>query len=321
MAKKIKVAVIMGGPSEEYEVSLKSGENVISFMDKNNYEVMPVVISKEGEWDVDPEELKKRADVGFIAMHGRYGEDGTIQSELENLGIPYTGSDHHSSAFGMNKFLSLRAVEHAGFNVPPTVHIGKIEWLHNAQNILRYIEHYFEKPWVLKPNRSGSSVDTIFIDDKKELEDSTEDLLARYPDLIVQPYIKGREVTCGVLDSGFRDTAYALMPTEIVPNLSHFFDYKSKYEEGGAAEITPARFEDNVLHDIRRIAKEVHKIHECRGFSRTDMIVGDDGKIYVLEINTIPGLTKASLLPKGAEGAGISFSEMLNRIIKAALRL
>lgn len=320
MADKIKVAVLMGGPSAEHDISLKTGRNVLVNLDDKKYEGKPVVVSREGGWEIPPPKLKHLADVVFIAMHGDYGEDGTVQAELEFLGIPYTGSDSFSSAFGMNKFLSLQFLRDAGFDVPYTMLVHKINWLDDPYDTLAKINLYIERPWVIKPNRGGSSLDVVITDDINDLQKTMFHLFKKYPDLIIQPFVRGKEVTCGVLDWGLPGSAYALPPTEIVPRKGNFFDYKSKYEPEGALEITPARLPNTKLEEIKRIAKDIHIAMNLRGMSRTDMIVGEDGRTYILEVNTIPGLTETSLLPKAANAVGISFSELINRIIRSALQ-
>lgn len=324
MANKLKVAVLMGGPSVEHEVSLKTGRNVLMNLDKRKYNALPVTISKDGTWEVEPADLKEKVDVAFIAMHGSYGEDGWVQYELDDVGLPYTGSDVHASALGMNKFFSLRLLRDMGFTVPPTLILHRVDWLRNQEAAAKLAKLFVESPWVVKPNRGGSSLDTIIVNDALDMEPTLAKLFQKYKDVIVQPYIKGKEYTCAVLDHGAEYSAYPLLPTEIVPKNSHFFDYNSKYKKDGAEEITPARAPDTWLRQMRATAAGVHHVLGLRGMSRTDFILGrapgkKERKLYVLEVNTIPGLTKASLLPKAAEATGISFSELLDRIIRSAL--
>ncbi len=317
--KKLRVAVIMGGPSIEHEVSLKTGRNVLANLDPNKYYGIPVVVSKEGEWDILPEHLPKHADVVFVAMHGDYGEDGTVQLELERVGLPYTCSRPSQSALGMNKYLSLRHLQDAGIPVPYTTHVHKSQWIMDQNRVLADINLYITPPYVLKPNRGGSSLHTIFAEDEIVLRAAMTKLFEKYDDLIVQPLVRGTEVTCGVLDHGTPGSAYPLPPTEIVPRLSYFFDYDSKYQEGGADELTPARLPEGILIYIRRIARDAHELLGCCGMSRADMIVDSEGIPYVLEVNTIPGLTKTSLLPKAAAAMGITFPMLLDKVISSTL--
>ncbi len=351
---KIRVAILVGGPSSEYEVSLMTGENVLKSFDSEKFTAEIITIDKKGEWPFPPEELPNRFDVAFIAMHGAYGEDGTIQAILEEASIPYTGSGKLSSALGMNKFLSLRLFRDAGLMIPPTLHFhlhpvtprqskfsdnkeeinkdslkggtsryaagsnGVNDFKKHEDEVVQRITWYLEKPWVVKPNAGGSSIGVEIVKDEESLRRVLREAAETYKDVLVQPLILGREVTCGVIDHGTHGSAFALPPTEIVPRVSHFFDYKAKYESGGSDEITPARFPESYLREFRNIALKSHRLTGCRGFSRTDMMVGKDGKIYVLEINTIPGLTSESLLPKAAHTYGISFQKLLEMLVEAA---
>jgi len=318
---KIKVVVLMGGPSSEYEISLKTGENVVNHLDKNKYEVESLIISKKGEWPVEPLSLKKKFDVAFIAMHGPYGEGGIVQSILEEIDLPYTFSDSLSSALAMNKYLSLQIFRYYDLDIPYSIVVPKLKWQDMPLVVLNQIKHYLGYPVVVKPNDNGSSVATFIVDNEDSIDNAFNEVFSVSRLALIQPYIYGREVTCGVLDYGWPESAYALPPTEIIPKKSKFFDYHSKYSLNLADEITPARFSDPINKLIQKIAVKAHKILGCRGLSRTDMIVAKDKKIYILETNTIPGMTNVSLIPKAAEAAGISFSSLLDRIIQSALRI
>lgn len=317
--ERIRVAVLMGGPSSEHEVSLKTGQNVIANLDSDKYEAQPVIIDKQNNWSISSDEFKEKTDVAFIAMHGEYGEDGTVQSLLDNLPIYYTGSNASTSALGMNKFISLRHFKDNGLKIPNTVLLSRPEWRLNSKLAVKKILWNIESPWIIKPNRGGSSVGVKVVATTEDLINSLNENFSIYSDIIVQNLIRGTEVTCAVLDHGFERSAYALMPTEIVPLKNHFFDYISKYDPNGSLEITPARLNEAWLQTVRRTAVHAHNVLGCRGMSRTDMIVGQDGNLYVLEINTIPGMTEASLMPKAAAHHGISFSDLLHRIIQSAL--
>ncbi len=315
---RIRVAVLMGGPSSEYEVSLKTGANILENFDKEKFNVEAIVISKKGEWPLPVEELPQRFDVAFIAMHGSYGEDGTVQGILDEVSVPYTGSGKLASALGMNKFLSLRLFKDAGLTIPPTLHFVLRDFPDHEEEVMQKIQWYLEKPWIVKPNYGGSSIGTVIVQDKNALLEALRAAAKDYKDVLVQTFIPGKEVTCGVMDYGTHDSAFALPPTEIVPQTSGFFDYKAKYEPAASLEITPARFPESYLKEFRKIALQAHRLVGCRGFSRTDMIIGKNGTIYVLEINTIPGLTKESLLPKAAYVYGIPFQRLLELLVESA---
>lgn len=316
---KKRVAVLMGGPSREHEVSLKSGKKVVEHLHKEKYDVSPILISKNGHWEKEPKHLGNNADVVFIAMHGSYGEDGTVQSILDAERIPYTGSSAPVSALAMNKFLSGEHFRRHGLAVPLSFFVHKKEWKENRDGIFARMKHYLSFPIVVKPNNQGSSVGVHIARNWDEFMEAMYDVFSVSESAIIQTFIHGMEVTCGVLDFGWAGSEYALLPTEIVPRSSHFFNFDSKYKEGGSDEITPARVQDYVLRDIQRTAIVAHKAIGAKGFSRTDMIVDVRGMIFVLEINTIPGLTEQSLLPKAALVSGISFEDLLDRIITAAL--
>jgi len=317
--KKIKVAVLIGGPSSEHNVSLKSGEQVLKSLDKDIYEAFSVLIGKNGEWPISKAKLKEQSDVAFIAMHGTYGEDGQIQAILEEIGLPYTGSGSLTSAFAMNKFLSTRFFKYHGFFVPLSFHISKKDW-DSKHPSFKTILHYLHLPFVIKPNNQGSSVGVKIVQSEKEFNSALALVFSISNEAIAQQYIEGREVTCGVLDHGWERSAYPLLPTEIVPKKSIFFDYDTKYDADAVYEITPARLPASFLKLTQEIALRIHRLIGARGFSRADMIVTSKGEIYVLEVNTIPGLTENSLLPKAAEASGIPFETLLHNIIQSAFR-
>lgn len=318
--KRRSVAVLMGGPSHEHEVSIQSGKNVVKALDRTKYDVKQVYISKKGEWDTDIKDVAKVADVAFIAMHGAYGEDGTVQALLEAEKIPFTGSNAATSALAMNKYLALRTFQDHGFIVPHSFLIAREEWLKFGEKLFERARHYAGYPFVVKPNASGSSVAVHMVKSPEEFANAMEDVFAHARHALIQSYVRGREVTCGVLDHGFPESAFALLPTEIVPRRSHFFDYEEKYSAEGAHEITPARFPAPVLQYLQRLAVSLHKILRCRGFSRSDFIVDEHGHMVILEINTIPGLTEQSLVPKAALAHGISFPALVELLIEGAFR-
>lgn len=319
MNKKLRVAVLMGGPSREHEVSLKSGENIFARLNPEKYETKKVLIGKNGDWEIEPRNLRKHADIAFLALHGRFGEDGTVQDILENHEIPYTGSGILASALGMNKFLSLRHFSDGGLTVPPTVFITKDELLRDTHAIFKNLKNLFGYPIVLKPNNEGSSFGVSVANSEDEMIDGFANIFSFSNEAIAQPFLEGREMTCVVLDHGARGSEFAFLPTEIISNANDFFDYRAKYENDGAEEVTPPEnLPQHAINSLRRTALAAHRLIGARSFSRTDMILDENGDIFVLEINTIPGLTERSLLPKAAEASGIPFSEVLDRIIESS---
>ena len=317
--KKLRVAVLKGGPSPEHDVSLKSAMQVATHLDRDRYDVNQVLVSREGEWAVSPEELKRQGtDIAFIAMHGVYGEDGTVQSILDEAGLPYTGSNATTSALAMNKFLTARLIAHADMQTPLSIFISRDEWERDRDSTLDRVRYYIHYPAVVKPNASGSSVGVYIVHDGHELAQALINVFAISREALVQVFIEGREVTCAVLDRGTPESSFPLLPTEIVPRISTFFDYQAKYEPGGSDEITPADLREPHFSLVQKISRAVHRLVGARGFSRTDMIVNPLGQIFVLEINTIPGLTTESLLPKAAQASGISFPKLLDTIVDAS---
>lgn len=309
----------MGGPSEEHEVSLKSGGMVAGALDPEKYEVRKVLISKEGEWEILPHHLKSYADVAFIALHGPYGEDGTVQDILSQAAIPYHGTGPLESAFAMNKFLSLQLFQDAGFTVPLSFLITESDWQNGPSGVLRQIQHHLGFPFVVKPNNNGSSYGITIVKDKDDISPAFNEAFNVSREVLIQEYVQGREVTCGVLDHGWAGSEVALLPTEIIPRVSHFFDYKAKYDKGGSDEITPPEgMPEHTIRAIQKTAREIHRLAGCKGISRVDMILNNRGQIFVLEVNTLPGLTPESLLPKAVEASGISFSALLDRLIHYA---
>lgn len=255
--------------------------------------------------------------VAFIAMHGPYGEDGTIQGLLELAGIPYTGSGVLASALAMDKVVSADVFRQQGLRVPPYVAFTHADWTKRRGALHARISR-LGWPLVVKPRNLGSSVGITIVSKPSALAAAVRRAAAHSPQLMAQQYIRGKELTCGVIDQGIPGTEMALQPTEIIPKTSAFFDYRAKYTAGASEEITPPRLPKPMIGKIQETALTAHRALGCSGMSRTDMIL-KDGKLYVLEVNTIPGMTETSLLPQAANACGISFPQLLERIILAAL--
>ena len=317
--KKKKIAVIAGGPSTEHDVSLRGARKVFDALNTEHYHPNFIFVDKTGVWDTHPEEIARTHDVAFIVMHGTYGEDGTIQHLLDAHGLAYTGSDAMASALAMNKFISSAVLKRAGLSIPLTFLVSKYEWEWKKQEVFDKVKHYLHYPFVVKPNTQGSSVGVHMVRSRGDLEHAMHDVFRHGSEALIQKFISGMELSCGVLDRGWSGSEFALLPIEIVPKNATFFDYSSKYMPMGSEEIVPARVPDYKLREIQRIAVLAHRALGARGLSRTDMIMAPDGRIFVLELNTIPGLTEESLLPKSAEASGIPFRKLLDLIIESAL--
>ncbi len=314
--KKLKIAVLMGGPSDEHKVSLAPGEMVLKAM-PDHYETVPVRLPKHGNFDLK-KKLPEGTGLAFLALHGQWGEDGQVQELLEEIGIPYTGSDSRASRFAMNKFAVSKLLSSKGVLMPPCIVLtSESADFSSAKPIIKFFKN-ISFPLVVKPNKRGSSVGVAIAKNEDGLKKAIQKSLKFDDEIMIEKFIPGVELTCGVLDNG-RGKAVALIPTEIVPKKDKFFDYKSKYQAGGAQELTPPRLPKKIIRKIQNLALNVHKTVGASGATRTDIIYTRDGKLHVLEINTIPGMTATSLLPKGAAAYGLNFSQLLDRIVKAAL--
>ncbi len=361
--RRLKVAVLMGGPSPERDVSLATGQQIISALDPHRYAVLPVEITATGRWFPRPElaELprggsasgesgaaniqappaqparvdpapaddppgalafdavmeREQVDVAFIAMHGPYGEDGTIQGLLELLGIPYTGSRVLASALAMDKLRSRQIFEWHRIPVPAYFGITRDSW-RNRKQIHHEVTRLLGYPCVVKPNALGSSIGVSLVRAPAAFDPAVETAFKFGTVVLVEEYVQGVELTCGILHDPHSGKPTPLPPIEIVPR-SEFYNYEAKYAAGGSEHIIPARVPPDVVDRVQALAVRAHQALGCEGMSRVDLIArGDD--IVVLEVNTIPGMTPTSLLPDAARAAGIAFSELLDRLIQNALR-
>jgi len=305
--KKIKVAILMGGISNEREVSLSTGKTVAQYLDLNKF-IASLYDTKKDLAKLFSDILKKKIDICFIALHGKGGEDGSIQGMLELLGIPYTGPGIMSSAISMDKIISKRLLMQEKILTPKFI-IGENQEI-NSEKIISKIG----LPCVIKPSNSGSSVGVFIVKSKKDIKKGIKGALKEGNKIIIEEHIKGKEITVGVLGN---KNPKALPIVEIIPK-TKFFDYKAKYNPKFCEEIAPARISVKATQKAQRLALKVYKLLDCKGFSRVDMILKGN-RIYVLENNTIPGLTPNSLLPKGAKADNISFSQLLEKIINFGL--
>ena len=306
--KKINLALLSGGISSEREVSINSGDQVYEALDKAKYTI----------YRYDPKsDLKRlvadasRLDAALIILHGSYGEDGTVQGLLDLLKIPYQGSGVLGSALAMNKLASKQLYEKAGIPSPPYIVLENGNHIDAEDCIDR-----FGFPMVVKPAVGGSSVGMSIVRSKDDFQPAIHMAFAEDTTALIEPYVEGIELTAGVIGN---QQLEALPIIEIVPDAAHeFFDYEAKYTAGVTQEICPARIDEKMTQKAQTYAKMSHRALFCKGYSRTDMILKDQ-EIYVLETNTIPGMTATSLLPQAARAAGISFSRLLDRLIELSI--
>jgi len=325
MSHLIRVGVLRGGPSSEHEVSLRSGLAVLQAIDKyhgHKYEPHDVVIKKGGLFELDGlpigiGNLHSKVDLVFNALHGHYGEDGKVQNILDIHGIPYTGSDALSSAIGMNKILSKKVFTDHGIKTPIHREIHSIDIKNDLDVILNDLFKTFVLPGIVKPTSGGSSVGVTVVRDFTEFPAALKKAAEHGHSVILEQYIPGIEATCGVIQ-GFRgQELYALPPIEIRP-AAGFFDYDSKYS-GQSREIVPATFSNKIKMQIEELARKIHRAFGLRHYSRSDFIIHPRWGIYALEVNTLPGLTEESLLPKALRAVGSDLHELVGHVLELAL--
>lgn len=306
--KKLTIALLSGGISSEREVSLNSGDQVFEALDKDKYDV----IRYDPKTDL-PRLVTDAAkiDAALVILHGPYGEDGTVQGLLELLNIPYQGSGVLGSAVAMNKQVSKQLYRLAGLPVPPYLVLKDGDPLKPDDIAAR-----LGTPLVIKPVVGGSSVGMSIIKSTDLLQDAVETALKYDRAVLIEEFIEGIELTGGVLGN---DRPEALPLIEIVPGDNYeFFDYEAKYTPGATKEICPARIDDALTATARSYAVAAHEALYCKGYSRTDMILRGK-EVFVLETNTIPGMTATSLLPQAAAAAGLSFSQLMDRLIELSI--
>lgn len=302
-----KIAVLMGGRSAEREVSLTTGAQVATALREAGHEVL--TIDSGGEGFIGELEAA-RPDVVFICLHGRFGEDGTVQGLLELLGLPYVGSGVLASALAMDKVMSKHFFAYAGIPTPAYVHARRGEELDLAE-----VTRELGSKTVVKPANEGSAIGVTIAHTPSELPSALEEAFRHDDSVLIEEFVGGIEVTVGVIGN---DKPVALPTIEIVPE-HEFYDYESKYVPGMSQHIIPARVAEEVRDECVRISLKAHKVLGCRGMSRADTIVRDNGTVELLEVNTIPGMTPTSLLPDAAAAAGVSFFDLCDRLVRLAL--
>jgi len=303
--KKIEIALLAGGWSGERDISIKSGDAVYRALDKNRYNVTRYDPHDDLESLI---KARKGIDLAFILLHGKFGEDGRIQGLLDLLGIPFVGSGVLTSAMAFNKKVAKDIFKNAGLNVIKDEMISK-----DKEFSVDQIMDRIGPSTVVKPVAEGSSLGVSICHNRDDLIEGIKMAFLYNQEVMVESHIQGREVTCCVIGEKELET---LPIVEIVPEQGHeFFDYKAKYTAGVTKEICPARLPTALKVKVEDCAKKAHKALKCRTWSRIDMIIkGED--VYVLEINTIPGMTENSLVPLAAKAAGISISRLLDRLIE-----
>lgn len=322
MNRPLKIGVVMGGPSSEHDISLLTGRNVLMGLATAGHDAHPVYIAQNGNWFLgskpgiafDPVDVCGKFDLMFNATHGEYGEDGRLQQIFEHCRVPFTGSGVAASALSMNKIISREIFAQAGLRVPKAIPLCADKF--DSKKHMPQIHWMSAPPWVVKPASRGSSVGVSIAQTFPQLEKAIDNAFLYDRNILVEEYIEGREITCGILEHFEGKHHYALHPIEIIPPEGKFFDYQVKYD--GSTKEVPAPFYGEMLRRIHSAAVTAHTALGCRHYSRTDMIVKGTN-IYVLEINTLPGLTSESLFPKAARWAKLELPDLLNHLAQLTL--
>ena len=305
---KMNIAIISGGWSREREISIKSGNSVYESLDKNRYNATIYDPSNDLELLI---KNRSSIDLAFILLHGRFGEDGCIQGFLNLLKIPFVGSDVTASAMAFNKRVAKDIYRLAGLNIIKDVTLRKGDYYSVDQ-----IDDILGKKTIVKPLSEGSSFGITVCSSPGELKKGIEATFKFDKEIMIEQFIKGREVTCCILGN---KTLEALPIVEVIPNNDHkFFDYEAKYTRGAAKEICPAVLSSDIAEKVVQCAERAHRALHCRVWSRTDMIILEND-VYILETNTIPGMTENSLVPLAARAAGLSMSQLLDKLITLSL--
>jgi len=302
-----KIGILMGGPSSEREISLKSGKAVYESLGQAGLEVSAIDIKTDGREENIKLIESFGIDAAFIALHGRFGEDGQIQEILDTLNLPYTGSGAKASRLAMDKIASRKIFEVSGLSVPRYKTEEKNSYDSNWKKHL----NGFILPLVVKPASNGSSIGLSIVEKEEHLGKALDLAFSFDERIVIEEYIRGREVTVGILDEK------SLPVIEIIPKKG-FFDYEAKYHAGMTDYMVPADLPAEIAARIQEAALSAHKLLGCCGCSRVDLIIDSNNTPFVLEVNTIPGMTATSLLPKAAKVAGVDFFRLCTKLIELA---
>jgi D-alanine-D-alanine ligase len=297
-----KIALLYGGYSREREISIKSGKAVEKALSQlgYNYKVFDIIERDKFIKEI----LEYKPDLAFIVLHGKGGEDGTIQAILEFLGIPYTGSDMKTSVIAMDKVLTKMYLKNFGIPTPDWIFFTE------EKEALNYRPDF---PVVVKAPTEGSSIGVYIVNNQQEYENAVKEVFDLDDKVLIEKFIKGRELTVSILDDEVFDIV------EVVVS-EGFYDFNNKYITGKTQYICPAQLDEDVYKSIQGLGHQVYKLLNCKGPARVDIILENDNNPYVLEVNTIPGMTEFSLLPKAASARGITFNQLVEKIIKNSLK-
>jgi len=306
---KVKIALLYGGVSGEREISISTGKQIEKTLNPEKYIVSKYDPKKDlKKFFLDA--IDKKFDLVFPALHGPFGEDGRLQGMLDMIGMPYVFSGCLASALAMNKYKTKVIAHEAGLNVASNIVIKK-----DAEYNIDGITDILSLPIVIKPMELGSSVGISIIKNKKDLETAIKKAFKHSEEIMLEKFIEGREFTVAIM--GNDDDTKTLPITEIIPISSAFYDYDAKYTDGGSKHICPAEITEKTILNLQKMAINIYNAVGCKDLARADFIWSEkDKKIYFIEINTIPGMTKTSLAPESAHVAGINFENFLDKLIE-----
>ncbi len=318
MSSKKRVGVIMGGMSGEYEVSLVSGKSVINSLDKNKYDAVPITITKDGKWSnniISADPNQQSFDVILPILHGTYGEDGKIQGLLEMANLPYVGAGVIGSAAAMDKIVAKQLFETAGLNNVNFEHFLSKDWQKNQSEIIDQIESSLNYPIFVKPANLGSSVGINKVNNKKELVESINEAVKYDRRIIIEESIENcNEIECAVLGN---DEPKASVLGEIIPD-DDFYSYNDKYIDNKTKLVIPAELSAKIIKNVQEMSIKAFKALDLCGMARVDFLINKD-KIFINEVNTIPGFTKISMYPKLWEASGLPYEKLLDELINLAV--
>ena len=307
--KNKTIAVVMGGTSSEREVSLSSGKAILAALKNKGYNAKAIDLEPKNFY----EQLKEiNADIVFNALHGEYGEDGKIQGFLDMIDMPYTGSDVEACALSMDKVISKKLFAASGIPVSPGISLKKGA---DLEKQIKQVEE-FALPVFIKPSKQGSTIGCGLVTQKEDIEKILKEAFKYDEEVLVERYIKGREFTAAVMLDG--SDVKALPVIEIIPH-SGSYDYHSKYTPGSTTYVVPAEIDDETSALMQKYAKEIFVLFGLKGVARVDYMADESG-IYALEVNTVPGMTSTSLVPKAAQAVGISFEDLCEKILLSSIK-
>jgi D-alanine-D-alanine ligase len=306
--------ILSGGVGREREVSLSSGKNVMELLDTAEIRYEAIVVNQDKSWKYKDVTLLKKEGADllnkenalvFQTIHGTYGEDGELTSLLEENNILFVGSSSEAMRLTIDKYKTEQRLKENGIATTESVLVESLSGIDNVQVVF---------PAFVKPKDEGSSIALFKVKDAGELRDVLNKSIPLYGAMLVQPFIAGREFTCGVVE--MEGKTAALLPTEVILTKGETFDYEAKYSVGGSKEVTPAEVDAETTKRIQDLVLQVHSVCGCKDISRTDMIMKDSGELVVLEINTIPGMTKTSFIPAQLEASGYSVTDFMRGMLK-----